>query len=363
VRHILIAVGSALLVLAGSIASGTVDYPVVEASRPIVFPADEGAHPEFRTEWWYLTGLLDDDAGRSLGFQITFFRTRPGVDEANPSKFAPRQLLFAHAAVSDARQGRLLRGERVARAGFGLAEARTGALDVSIDDWRLHRDGDVYETAIATPRFSLELRLRATREPVLHGNAGVSRKSPDAGYASYYYSLPQLVTEGRIVIDGKEHRVRGTAWFDHEWWSSLLDDTTYGWDWTGLNFDDGSALMAMRMRDERGAQRWSLITWVPAKTREGSPAPQSTEGAAVTWTALRRWRSTQTGTDYPVEWKLDVAGRTIVLRPTMDDQENDTRGSTGTLYWEGAVRAFDAGNRPIGRGYLELTGYGSRLRL
>ena len=49
-------------------------------------------------------------------------------------------------------------------------------------------------------------------------------------------------------------------------------------------------------------------------------------------------------------------------KPLIDDQELDSRASTGTIYWEGAVRAMASG-REAGRGYLELTGYGNALRL
>ena len=110
---------------------GEADYPSVAPGYAIELPRDEGSHPQFRTEWWYLTGLAGDESGEPLGFQITFFRNRPGIDEENPSRFAARQVLFAHAAVSDQRRGALLRDEKSARAGFGLAEAAEGALDVS----------------------------------------------------------------------------------------------------------------------------------------------------------------------------------------------------------------------------------------
>jgi len=64
------------------------------------FPRDEGSHPDFRVEWWYLTGWLQD-GGKPLGFQVTFFRARPELKHDNPSAFTPRQILIAHAALSD----------------------------------------------------------------------------------------------------------------------------------------------------------------------------------------------------------------------------------------------------------------------
>jgi predicted secreted hydrolase len=89
---------------------------------------------------------------------------------------------------------------------------------------------------------------------------------------------------------------------------------------------------------------------------------QILSGAQVRFSAERRWRSPRTGIEYPVQWRVSVAGRQFELQPLLDDQENDTRLSTGAIYWEGAVRAFDGG-RPVGRGYLELTGYGEKLQL
>jgi predicted secreted hydrolase len=77
----------------------------------------------------------------------------------------------------------------------------------------------------------------------------------------------------------------------------------------------------------------------------------------VVWTPGREWRSPRTGISYPVEWRLEIAGEVYWLAPLIDDAELDSRGSTGTIYWEGPARLLDAERRPIGRGYLELTGY------
>jgi predicted secreted hydrolase len=336
-----------------------VDYPPVVPGYSLTFPRDEGSHPQFRTEWWYLTGWLETESGEPLAFQITFFRSRPGIDEANPSRFAARQLLFAHVAVSDPRRGALVRAEKSARAGFGLAEALEGSLAVKIDDWSMRKDGTHYRAVAKTSELTLELDCVSAQEPLVHGKNGYSQKGPQAQFATYYYSLPQLQTSGRIVLGGREHRVRGVAWFDHEWSSTIMDATARGWDWVGLNLDDGGALMVSRMRNQSGAQHWAAATLrESAQSAAIIYAPQDIE-----WSPLARWRSPRTGIVYPVEWKIMVAGRTITLRPLLQDQENDARASTGTIYWEGAVRAFDERNRAIGRGYLELTGYGAPLEL
>jgi predicted secreted hydrolase len=335
------------------------EYGKVEPSYEIQFPRDEGSHPSFRTEWWYVTGWLEDQEGDPLGFQVTFFRNRPGSDEANPSKFALRQVLFAHAAISDPKLGLLLRDEKSARAGFGLAEAAEHALDVHIDDWSLHSENNGYRAVISAKEFAMQLDIASTQRPMLQGERGFSRKGPDPESASHYYSIPALKVSGTMKVRGRAETVRGIAWLDHEWSSSYLQQGAHGWDWAGLNLDDGTAIMAFRMRGANGT-----ALWTSASVRTAHSAAVQTLGPQqVQWRALRVWRSPRTRVEYPIEWEVTLDARHIFLRPLMDDQENDARASTGSLYWEGAVRAADEAGRFIGRGYLELTGYGERLKM
>ena len=177
----------ALLLVANAMPSvADAEFPAVVPDYSIELPRDEGSHPQFRTEWWYLTGWVESESGESLGFQITFFRNRPGVDEDNPSRFVARQVLFAHAAVSDPQRGALLRGEKSARAGFGLAEAAEGSLAVKIDDWSLHQDGERYVAVAATGEFALRLECIRVQPPLLNGKNGFSQKGPQPLFASYY---------------------------------------------------------------------------------------------------------------------------------------------------------------------------------
>ena len=358
-KAVILASACAIAALASD-AIAEVTYPPVVAGYRIELPRDEGSHPDFRTEWWYVTGWLEDESGASIGFQQTFFRSRPGIDEANPSSFAAKQLLFAHAAISDPRVGKLLRDEKSARAGFGLAVAESAALDVRIDDWRLRRIGSgaagSYEAAAQARGFSLQLSLQATQPALLQGDNGFSRKGPESSSASYYYSLPHLRVSGRVKIGEREHQVRGVAWLDHEWSTAIMEPQSQGWDWAGVNLDGGGAVMMFRMRGVDGRPRWAAATWSAGELRKFAFSD-------VEWSPMRQWRSPRTGIEYPVEWRVRVGERTIVLRPLMDDQENDARGSTGTIYWEGAVRAFDERDVLLGRGYLELTGYGKKVRL
>ena len=355
-RWVLAAV-AALTSAALPAASPVTAYQAVTPGRIIEFPADFGSHPEFRTEWWYVTGWLTTHAGEALGFQITFFRTNPGVAGDNPSSFAPHQLLIAHCAISDPKRGRLWQDQRIRRAGLGLADAARGDADIWIDRWRLKHDAGGYVADIDADEFSLHLKLAATQAPLLNGDSGMSRKGPAARAASYYYSLPHLSVTATVVRGGRLDAADGEAWFDHEWSSEYLDSEAVGWDWIGINLNDGAALMAFRIRGSHDDSRWAGGT-----LRSADGKVRILEPSDVTFTPIRDWRSPRTGISYPVQWRVRAGSQEIDLEPLIDDQENDTRLSTGAIYWEGAVRAYQA-HRLVGRGYLELTGYGERLRL
>ena len=327
------------------------------SGRALEFPRDEGSHPDFRTEWWYVTGWLENSVRNPLGFQITFFRARPSFRNENPSAFAPRQVLVAHAALSDPAQGKLIHEQRAARAAFDLAGARENGLHVWLDDWQLRAEASGYRALVTGTALALDLAFTPTQPPLLQGDAGYSRKGPRADSASYYYSLPHLAVQGEITRGRKRDAVQGAAWLDHEWSSSYMDERAVGWDWIGVNLDDGGALMAFRMRDISGASLWAGATLrAPGQTARTFGADD------VRFTPRRTWRSPRTGANYPIAWTVFAGELRFDIEPLMDDQENDARLTTGAIYWEGAVRA-SRGGQSLGRGYLELTGYWRRLRL
>jgi predicted secreted hydrolase len=237
----------------------------------------------------------------------------------------------------------------VARLLEGLVEAREGETLLRLDGWTLERAGAAYRTRIEAPAFALDLELAPTQEPMLQGERGFSRKGPTATHASYYYSEPHLAVAGTIVSGGKRRAVKGVAWLDHEWSSELLAAEAIGWDWLGANLEGGVALMAF------SHPRQGRLYAVGERRRT-----RLAGDGEVTFTPLRRWKSPRTGVEYPVEMEVRVGERTWKLEPILDDQELDARASTGTLYWEGAVRVTSP-YAPGGVGYLELTGYGERV--
>jgi len=333
------------------------DYPEVTPGYELQFPRDFGAHPDYRTEWWYATGWLTTTDGKQLGFQVTFFRSRPHIDDANPSRFAPKQLIFAHAAIADPETGHLLHDQRAARAGFGLAQADEGDTNVKLDDWLLIRASETYTAHIRSREFILDLKLTPTQPVLLQGDNGYSRKGALPAQASHYYSHPHLRVTGTVTRKGAAQSVNGTAWLDHEWSTAVLDRNAAGWDWTGINLDDGGALMLFRIRGKDGTTLWAGGT---LRQSDGRLSRYSHD--VVQFDARRRWRSPRTNAEYPVAMRIHAGDVTLDLEPLMDDQELDSRASTGAVYWEGAVTAKRDG-KIVGRGYLELTGYFKPLKL
>lgn len=324
-----------------------------EAQRQaLVFPRDHGAHLHTRIEWWYLTGWRGAFEAPTQGFQVTFFRARTGLDGATARRFAPRQLLFAHAALTDLGGRTHRHAERIVRwNGDPAAELAAAALDdaaLHIGRWRLARDGTGWQAEIDDPPLSL--RLRHTQPLLLQGDAGWSRKGPQPEQASHYVSEPQL--------DLASPAGGGRAWMDHEWSDQLLHPQAVGWDWAGINLIDGSALTVFRLRRADASVLWSGGSW-----RAAGGTPRNFGADELRMTPERTWLSGATGARYPLDWTLDTPAGRFGLRALLDAQELDARRSTGNVYWEGLSELLDVQGRRVGLGYLELTGYAGQLRL
>ncbi len=368
-RQLLVA--TATSALGGTPSLSALASPMIP--RALSFPYDHGSHNDTQTEWWYLTGHVTTRRDRLFGFQLTFFRSR--VDVATPvqGRLAPRQLLFAHAALTDVVTKRQHHDQRIARASgtplqkeepARFAHALVGDMDVHIGHdamLRRRRDGS-YVTSLTSEAFALDLACTPTQALLLQGNQGYSQKGPSPENASFYITHPQLKVRGTISLEGQSLDIRsGKAWLDHEWSEALLPSDAVGWDWIGMNWRNGAVLTAFQLRKEDGSAVWAGGSWRPPDAKEPTPF-----GAhEVVWTPLAYWRSPETKAQYPVQWRVDTPAGSHLVKALVNGQELDSRQSTGTVYWEGLSELYDASDtsQHLGMGYLEMTGYAGRIRL
>lgn len=346
-----------LLLAAAAGAGGAARAEEIRRGRTLVFPQDHGAHPASRTEWWYATGWLGSEAAPTSGFQITFFRSRTGLAADNRSRFAARQLLFAHAAVTTLGQApRHRHDQRIAR-WSGEPDAAAGAAGLGdaalrLGRWTLRHDSGRWLVQAEAEGFVLALQLQRTQPLLLQGDAGFSRKGPDERQASHYYSEPQLAVRSAAGDNGR-------AWLDHEWSEEILHPQAVGWDWIGINLFDGSALTAFVLRRGDGRTLWAGGSF----RRAGEAQARAFAADEVRFVPLRHWASPSTNARYPVQWRVETPAGSFGLRALLDAQELDGRGSTGSVYWEGISELLDDAGRRVGLGYLEMTGYAAALKL
>ncbi len=395
-------VSSDLDVIRGT--ESTDGFALANVPRTFEFPRDHGPHPEFRHEWWYVTGNLDSDTGERFGFELTIFRVgvapvaaaagavgaggagAPGVGGAVGAAGAPgaagsaavsawrtRQVYAAHFAITDVARGEFAFAEKYSRDALGLAGAQAEPFRVWLDDWVLGSPGPSAAPGDSTRSvgssgsgpaspwmihargrgYELTLDAQFLGQPVLNGDQGLSRKSAEPGAASYYYSIPRIAVHGKVVRAGVTSVVKGLAWLDREWGSGSLGATEQGWDWFALQLGDGSTLMFYALRNHDGTRDpHSAGTWVDSA---GHAQPLSTD--QVTIDVIDHWVSPRGGR-YPSRWRVRVpaVGLDVEVRPALANQELGTK----PRYWEGAVdlSGVREGRDATGRGYVELVGYG-----
>ena len=333
------------------------EFKLAARGAQITFPRDHGAHSDFKTEWWYLTGQLALEGrdlfkdGADFGFQITFFRRASGSKVVD-SDWSEQYL--AHSAVTDIREGRFSFEKRYVRGGLGVASVGTGNLNAELGEWRLNLNNRKLSTSFsvtreANPKYQLQLASFDTPEPLLHGDDGYSQKGKCDSCASLYYSIPHIPISGIVNRDGKEIRVNGLAWLDHEWMSGAIDPEQVGWDWFSIMTPSGDSVMVFQLRDRSGAKNFGSGT---ISSDSGIRKLSQNEFSII---PTARWKSDNSNALYPSGWRILIPGyREFSLDPVLKDQELLGAGHT---YWEGAI--VERNDRSIG--YAELTGYAAPI--
>ncbi|MDI6853457.1 MAG: lipocalin-like domain-containing protein [Deltaproteobacteria bacterium] len=337
-------------------------FKTAQPGRAFQFPRDHGAHPDFKTEWWYYSGHLKAKSGETFGYQLTFFRVALArSDPEAKSAWAAPTIYFAHLALSDINGQKFIFREKAQRGALGLAGAEAGRLKVWVGDWQAEMRQEVHHLAATTDAVSLNLELAPLKPPVLHGQHGYSRKAAAAEVASHYYSITRLATKGQLAIDGKTLEVEGTSWLDREFSSGQMAPHHTGWDWFALQLADGTDIMLYLMRlKDGGLDPASSGTLIDPQGRA-----QHLNLSDFSIKSTRTWKSPHSGATYPSGWDITLPehGFHLSLTPTLPDQELRTGGSANLIYWEGQVgiKGSKQGQPLAGQGYVELTGYAGSL--
>ncbi|MCC7369627.1 MAG: carotenoid 1,2-hydratase [Chloroflexi bacterium] len=312
--------------------------PTPAVYPPVTFPKDEAPHNDL-TEWWYYTGHLQAADGRQWGFEHVVFQ----VLRANLPPF-----YISHFAVTDRARKRFVFGERSSQ---GVQAQPPEGFALEVGGWSMRGLLGQDQLAASTDEYAVDLRLSATKPPVLH-DGGLVTFGPAGD--SYYYSRTRMEISGAIVDHGERIPVTGLSWFDKQWGNFVV--VGGGWDWFSLHLDDGTELMLNLIKDDRGVTQIAYGTYV-AEDGQFQHLPGSQFEVSV----LGQWTSPHTGFTYPSGWRATLPGQSLdlTIRPVIPDQELNTQRSTGKIYWEGAQEVTGTrGGQPLsGRGYVELVGY------
>jgi predicted secreted hydrolase len=332
------------------------DFQQAIKPREWNFPRDHGRHDGFKIEWWYFTGNLRDSSGRRFGYQLTFFRSAFSSQEVHrASAWGMTDAYFAHAAISDIQSNRFIFKDRLERSRPELAIASDQTLDVMLLDWSAKLTDGKIHLYLAEKDFEIDLNCSDGRGPILQGPGGVNAKGREPGQASYYYSMTRLKTAGTLTIANQKFEVQGQSWMDHEFSSNALAKDQVGWDWMGLQLNDGTDLMLYRMRNADGQADYLSGTRI---TADGKPHYLS--AADISIEGSHPWKSPVSGDSYPQQWSVQCAGMTpLLVKSLMPGQELITRNSTNVTYFEGTTEVLDERGQPMGEGYLEMTSSGS----
>ena len=316
-------------------------FAVPQPDYSFTFPADHGAHPEFRIEWWYLTANLTGPDGTDYGLQWTLFRSalRTGDGEGwhNP------QLWMGHAAVTTPETHYV--SERLARGGTGQAGVTTQPFSAWIDEWSMSGAPDLTDLNLRATGadFGFDMALTAKGPLIFHGDGGYSVKSA-AGQASYYYSQPFYDISGALTLPEGQVDVSGKAWLDREWSSQPLSETQNGWDWFSLGFDDGARLMGFQLRHLNG-EVFSSATWIGSDGTTTAYPDGAFRAEPLASTSVADVR-------VPTQWHVTLQDRGVDI--TVSALNDSAWMATSIPYWEGPVRIKGT---HVGQGYLEMTGY------
>ncbi|MGI8670684.1 MAG: lipocalin family protein [Aridibacter sp.] len=329
---------------------------------PVELPRDLSSHRNSQTEWWYYTGHAETSAGNRFGFELVFFKRRTDLDKFSlvPLRVFGNPIYFAHFAITDYQNKKFHYSHRKSSNGLfdHPASASEKHFHLRLGDWSLRESGGNHILRASIGKdITFEATLKPKKKPILNGKSkdGVSYK--DKGEASRYFSYTRMEMDGDIIWNGETEHFTGAAWMDREFGTWTPTENQKGWDWFSIQLDDETELMCYQLRNStNGISDYSSGVFIE---KNGEYTPLEHKDFSIEPTGF--WKSPRTKATYPSTWKIKVPkfDLDLTVKPVIQDQELDTRGTTMIIYWEGAceVTGKSGENDVKGNAYVELVGY------
>jgi geranylgeranyl pyrophosphate synthase/predicted secreted hydrolase len=347
---------------------------------------DESPHADVGLEWWFVQGEFTAASGRRP-FMICFFRHGLPTEAGDPKDGS-----MILSSILDPISGKQRTSSRIDRYLFDAALARNigqsrlpvdqAHLRILLDELRLNGPFVNIDLVSEAARIdAAPLRIVWQDFSLIQGPArwdlrfrepGTDRLCafelvPIAEEFSHFMEEPAqrmaFRTYPRLALSGRvgEEEVSGTAWLDHQWGDYTFltagkdVDRVLGWDWFGINFDDGEDWMAFLLKDASKGE----VLYRRLLARD--PAGRIQSFSEFDLETLGTWESPATNISYPVECRLHVPalGAAVEFKPLARDQEIPVFGLMRAV-WDGAGEVTGRiGTRDVrGRARAEFHGYG-----
>ena len=307
---------------------------------PFVFPQDEGIHPQFTEEWWYVNAHVSDTYGNLYDIMVCFFKHGTVT-----------------ASVLDVTNNRYINSTQT----FTTFSMTLGHMDVKIGTNEIYQvpgSPFTYRLIYDGPEFQMSMLLTSNQKPLTVNGNGIV---PMGQGASYYYSLTNMTGTGTLNIASEKHQVSGTSWMDRQWgyW-----DPREAWDWFSLQLDNGMQLVLYKVfGSDATSQVYLYMSAIDAQGRTYD-INQSGGKVRIALDYNGYWRSPDTRQVYSSGWNITVPelGLQLWISPIKKEQEVlDYPLSNGAIalkpFWEGGCAVFGniKGTSVSGQAFVETS--------
>jgi len=329
--------------------------------KPVHLPTDNGPH-DFVVEWWYFNGHLYDEKGKKYSFMDCFFKV--DISKINIPHIAAHlvenifkdgeYMHFAHSVLTDISTQKIYK-EIQNISSISSDTFKRDLLYINYKDALTigkDLDGEIIEVKpndfyIKTKNFSLNLESK--KRALLEGGHGYVG-TPKSG--SYYYSFTDMDVSGSVNIKGKNIKVKGKAWMDHQWANVESREKKDKWTWFSFQLENGTEMMCVKY--DKGTETDILVDIIDKNGKQ-------TEYKNAKFIPGRNiWKSKKTKTEFPLSWKIEIDNRNIIIEAkALAKKQEMIFGEIN--YWEGPmkVKVSMNGKKIKGFGYMELVGYPS----